>query len=251
MCEQLVARAAAPFRLAELWDLVGGMERYGVAGFGWGAAWLDGTGSAATHRSTGAFRDDPELDRIGSIETTSALVHLRRPSRLSTIQLPDAQPFRDPAGRFVLAHNGEFRGGASLRAAFRAQGRIHGRADTEVGQRWLEDAWRGDGEAPGRLAELHETLGGPANLALLLPSGRVIHRAGNAENPLFAYRVGRIGVVSTALYSLDRSLFRLVAPAAAGRRLVRPGSTVELDEDGIARSAAAPGARVPAPPAAR
>ena len=55
-------------------------------------------------------------------ETTSALVHLRRPSRLSTLDLPDTQPFDDPAGRFAFSHNGDLRDYRGLRAAYRAPG---------------------------------------------------------------------------------------------------------------------------------
>jgi len=38
MCEQFVARAAEPFRIDELWPFTERLERYGLAGFGWGAA---------------------------------------------------------------------------------------------------------------------------------------------------------------------------------------------------------------------
>ena len=92
-----------------------------------------------------------------------------------------------------------------------AEGRIHGRADTEVGARWLEDAWD-DGAPVGRLlAALHDTFGGQANLAVLDGGRRPYHYAGNGENPVFTFRLGRIELASTGIYSLDRSLFRYVA----------------------------------------
>jgi len=164
--------------------------------------------------------------------STAALVHLRRPSRLSTLTLPDTQPFDDPAGRFSFSHNGDLRDYRSLRATYRAQGRIHGRADTEVGARWLEDAWRPGEPAAHLLAALHDRFGGQANLAVLAADGTPHHYAGNGENPVFAFRLGRIGVVSTGIYSLDRSLFRFVAPGATDRRLVGLRSTVALRPDG-------------------
>ena len=133
MCEQFVARAAEPFRLDELWPYAERLERFGIAGFGWGAAWLDPDGALRSHRHTSAFRDDPDRDLLGVIETTSVLVHLRRPSRLSTLQPPDAQPFDDPAGRFAFSHNGDLRDYRAARTRYRKQGRIHGRADSEVG----------------------------------------------------------------------------------------------------------------------
>ena len=101
-------------------------------------------GRLGSYRDTRAFRDDPGRETVGATETTSALVHLRRPSRLSTWTLSDTQPFDDPAGRFAFSHNGDLRDYKDLRATYRAAGRIHGRADTEVGERWLEDEWQPD-----------------------------------------------------------------------------------------------------------
>ncbi len=236
MCEQLVARAASPFRLDALWDLVERMERWGLAGFGWGAAWVTPAGTLETHRTTAAFRDDPARDVVGATETTSLLVHLRRPSKLSTIQLADTQPFADPAGRFAFCHNGELADYQAARSRYQDQGRIHGRADTEAGARWLEDAWA-DGEAPALLAGLHAQFGGVANLATLAAGGSSHHYAGNPENPVFAYRLGSIGLASTALYSIDRSLFRFAAEGATDRHLVRLHHTIALDERGQPKDA--------------
>ena len=124
-----------------------------------------------------------------------------------------------------------------LRATYLAAGRIHGRADTEVGARWLEDAWRDDEPVPHLLAALHDRFGGEANLAVLAADGSAHHYAGNGENPVFTFRLGRIGLASTGIYSLDRSLFRFVAPSATERRLVRQRVTVSLERNGNPSSA--------------
>lgn len=232
MCEQFIARAAEPFRLDTLWPFTERLERFGIAGFGWGAAWLDGDGHLTSHRDLRVFREDPAREAIGAQETTAALVHLRRPSRLSTLTMPDTQPFDDPAGRYAFSHNGDLRDFRSLRARYRAAGRIDGRADTEVAARWLEDAWRPDEPAGRLLATLHDRFGGQANLALLVADGTPHHYAGNSENPVFTFRLGTIGLASTGIYSLDRSLFRYAAPSATDRRLVRVGSVVTLDPRG-------------------
>jgi predicted glutamine amidotransferase len=232
MCEHFIARASEQFRLDELWPFTAKLERYGLAGFGWGAAWLAGDGRLGSYRDIRAFRDDPGRETVGATETTAVLVHLRRPSRLSTLTLPDTQPFDDPAGRFAFSHNGDLRDYKGLRATYRAAGRIHGRADSEVGERWLEDEWQ-RGVSPGRqLAALHERFGGLANLAVLTADGAAHHYAGNDENPVFAFRMGRIGIASTGIYSLDRSLFRFVAQGATERKLIRLRSTVTLLPDG-------------------
>jgi glutamine phosphoribosylpyrophosphate amidotransferase len=238
MCEHYVARAAEPFRLDELWPFTERLERFGIAGFGWGAAWLGADGRLGSHRDIRAFCDDPAGQaKVGAVETTAALVHLRRPSKLSTLDLPDTQPFDDPAGRFSFSHNGDLRDHRSLRAEYRRAGRIHGRADTEVGARWLEDAWRDDEPVAHLLASLHDRFGGEANLAVLSGDGTPHHYAGNGENPVFTFRLGRIGVASTGIYSLDRSLFRFVAPSATERRLVRQRVTVSLERNGNPSSA--------------
>jgi len=235
MCEHYVARAAEPFRLDELWDFTDRLERFGIAGFGWGAAWVGGDGAIHSHRDIRSFRDDPAgRDSVGARATTAALVHLRRPSKLSTLGLADTQPFDDPAGRFSFSHNGDLREVRTWRARYRAAGRIHGRADTEVGARWLEDGWA-DSAGPGTmLARLHETFGGQANLAVLAKDGGNAAYAGNTENPVFTFRLGQIGIAATGIYSLDRSLFRFVAPTATERRLVRVGCAITLDRHGVA-----------------
>jgi glutamine phosphoribosylpyrophosphate amidotransferase len=232
MCEQYVARAAEPFRIDELWDLTEKLERYGIASFGWGAAWLGPDGRLGSHRDTGRFIDDPEREAIGRLETTSLLVHLRRPSRLSTIGPADTQPFDDPAGRYAFSHNGDLLLHRDWRKRYRAAGRIRGRADTEVGARWLEDEWHSGEPIPHLLGALHDTFGGQANLAVLAASGAVHHYAGNRENPVFTFRLGPISIAATGLYSLDRSLFRFVARGATERRLVPIRTTATLDPAG-------------------
>ncbi len=237
MCEHFIARAAEPFRLDEIWPFAERLERFGVAGFGWGVSWLAADGRLHGYRDVRAFRDDPGRATVGSVETTSALVHLRRPSRLSTLTLADTQPFADPAGRYAFSHNGDLADYRSLRATYRGEGRIHGRADTEVAARWLEDAWRDEAPVPEVLGALHDRFRGQANLAVLAADGTPHHYAGNTENPVFAFRMGRIGVVSTGIYSLDRSLFRYVAPGATDRQLLRQHTTASLDRNGIAITA--------------
>jgi glutamine phosphoribosylpyrophosphate amidotransferase len=232
MCEHYVARASKPFRVDELWAFTERLERFGVAGFGWGAAWVDGDGAIHSHRSVGAFRDDPHQGDVGRHETTALLVHLRRPSKLSTIGPADTQPFDDPAGRYAFSHNGDLLLHREWRARYRAQGRIRGRADTEVGARWLEDEWHDHEPVPHLLGALHDTFGGEANLAVLSADGGVHHYAGNRENPVFTFRLGAIGVAATGIYSLDRSLFRFVAPGATDRRLVPFRTTASIDPDG-------------------
>src|SRR5262249_35487114 len=101
MCEQYVARAAAPFRIDMLWPFTDRLERNGIASYGWGATWLGEDGALHSYRDPGTFVDDDAgRAEVGAQKTRALLVHLRRPSKMSTIGPADTQPFDDPAGRF-------------------------------------------------------------------------------------------------------------------------------------------------------
>ncbi len=228
MCEQYVARAADPFRIDELWPFTERLERYGVAGFGWGVTWLDANGNLRSHRDIGSFRDDAGREAVGRTETRVLLVHLRRPSKLSTIGPADTQPFDDPQGRYAFSHNGDLQRHGAYRRRYREAGRLHGRADTEIGARWLEDEWPGGASVPEVLGRFHETFGGDANLAVLTRDGAVHHYAGNDENPVFTFELGPVRVASTGIYSLDRSVFKYVVPEATNRHLVPRGATATI-----------------------
>ena len=230
MCEQFVARAAQPFRIDELWPFTERLERFGLAGFGWGATWLDAEdGGLRTYRDIGSFVDDAAgREAVGVRSTGALLVHLRRPSKFSTIGIPDTQPFDDPAGRYAFSHNGDFGNEAPFRKRYREAGRLRGKADTEVGARWLEDEWADASSVPQVLGKLHETFGGHANLAVLTSAGEAHHYAGNDENPVFAFDLGPVRVVSTGMYSLDRSVFKYVAPEATNRAFVPLARTASI-----------------------
>ena len=228
MCEQYVAVAAAPFRIGSLWPFTERLERYGLAGFGWGATWLEPDGTLQSYRDIGAFREDPEREAVGAHETSAVLVHLRRPSKFSTIGLPDTQPFDDPAGRYAFSHNGDLANLKPHRARYREAGRLLGKADTEVGARWLEDEWSAAATVPGVLNKLHDTFGGHANLAVLTSGGEAHHYAGNDENPVFTFDLGEVRLACTGMYSLDRSVFKYVAPDATRRALVPFSKTASL-----------------------
>ena len=242
MCEHFIARAAEPFRLDELWPFAERLERYGIAGFGWGGVVAaDGRRAAAlaSYRDVRAFRDDPGRERVGAVETTSALLHLRRPSRLSTLTLPDTQPFDDPAGRYAFSHNGDLRDYQALRRTYRAQGRIHGRADTEVGARWLEDAWHEDepvgapARRPARPVRRTGEPGGPrrGRVAVPLRGQRARTRCSRSASG------GSASPRPASTRSTGRSS-GIVAAGATERRLVGLHRTVSLGRDGAATTQA-------------
>jgi hypothetical protein len=229
MCEQYVACATEAFRIDSLWPFTDRLERNGIASYGWGATWLGDDGELHSHRDVGTFVGDASgRERVGAEMTRALLVHLRRPSKLSTIGPLDTQPFDDPAGRYSFSHNGELKHEGRFRKRFRDAGRLHGKADTEVGARWLEDEWDGGADVPAVLARLHATFEGDANLAILTRDGRAYHYAGNSQNPVFSFDLGPIHLISTGIHSLDRSVFKYVAPEATERKLVPRSSTAAI-----------------------
>ena len=72
------------------------------------------------------------------------------------------------------------------------------------------------------------SFGGHANLAILTRNGEAHHYAGNDENPVFTFHLGEIRLACTGMYSLDRSVFKYVAPEATDRKLVPFERTASL-----------------------
>ena len=122
MCEHFIARAASPFRLDTLWPFAERLERFGIAGFGWGASWLDAAGRLASYRDVRAFRDDPgrddgRLDRddrrarppaatIAAVDADAARhAAVRRPGRPVLVQ-PQRRPARLPIAAGDLSRAG-------------------------------------------------------------------------------------------------------------------------------------------------
>ena len=238
MCEHFIARAAEPFRLDELWPFTERSSATGSpASAGARRGWTS-DGRLASYRDVRAFRDDPGRDAVGSDRDDRR----PRPSAatvgLSTLTLPDTQPFDDPAGRFAFSHNGDLRDYRSLRATYRAQGRIHGRADTEVGARWLEDAWRADEPAAHLLGGAPRPVRRPGQ-----PRGpdRGRHAAplrGQRREP--GLRVPARADRRSCRRASTRSIGRSSGSSPRARRTAgwcRSRTTVALDRDGNATAA--------------
>lgn len=210
MCEILAVRFPEPRPFAEIAGWARDMEFYGSARFGWGVAWRDGaTGTVRAHRDTGQLAQDPAVTGwLADVESAEFLVHSRRPTLLSTIQLADTQPFVTADSGFAFCHNGLFRDHAAYRAQY--AGRLVGGADSEVGFRMLEDL-AADGAAPvDGLGMVAAKLGGNANLATLAGDGTISLFSKHETNRFFTFGYGDARVAATELHSPDDSVFRLI-----------------------------------------
>ena len=215
MCEILAVATSSPKRLDEVIRWAEKLEHYGIAGFGWGVAWLEGD-QVRGYRNADRLSADREYhNRFGHVTSTRYLVHLRRPSRLDTVQLQDTQPFVAD-GRFAFCHNGRFKNDARYRQAYSDQ--LDGRADSEVGFRIFEELLGKSLDPDAALRRTHLKLGGTANLGYLSAAGELLMLSAFPGNQMWRFRMGDAEIVSTELHSADDSLFTLVFPDSIERR---------------------------------
>lgn len=234
MCELFAAVWPEPVSFGEVLPWACAVEQFGIAGFGWGVAWVEG-GSVRGYRDPGRLGGGGEaVHRLSQVRSRAFLVHLRRPSRLSTVELDDTQPFVAESGEFAFCHNGLFASDGDFRERYRE--RLRGRADSEVGFRLCEDLLADGLDPEEALASVHRMLGGTANLGYLDRQGTAVVYSGFSRNAVWSFRQGDARLVSTRLHSLDESVFDLIFRDAQDRRLVdgasvRIGSPQRTEQD--------------------
>jgi predicted glutamine amidotransferase len=227
VCEILVAVWPEPKPFARVLPWALNLEHLGVAGFGWGAAWRDGK-LIRGYRDPGSLAaDGTGQAALASVRSTHFLIHLRRPSCLTSIGLADTQPFLAEDGSFAMAHNGRLEGADKIRQLF--QGMLQGHADSEVGFRLLESQIS-LGAAPGEaLKQVHQELGGRANFAYLPADGPALVYAGNADNAFWSFQLEGAEVAATSLHSADEAIFDLCFPGASQRQKVAWQAVSDLE----------------------
>ena len=239
MCELLLAVWPEPKRSDEVLVWAAGLERFGVGGFGWGLAWRDGV-LVRHYRNPGRLSDDARGQaELAGVHSTHFMVHLRRPSQLTTIALADTQPFLADDGSFAFEHNGRLEGAEGLRLQF--AGRLRGHADSEVGFRLFGRLLQDGSEPAAALREVHEQLGGTANFGYLPAAGPALVYAGNPANYFWRFRLAGAEVGSTALHSADQAVFDFCFPDATERSQVAPGAVEALGESELAAPSGATG----------
>jgi predicted glutamine amidotransferase len=228
MCEVLAVawEHAEPFGTILPWAR--DLERLGVAGFGWGLAWLDEDASTVRgYRTTSSLADDPDgAAALEDIRSRRFIVHVRRPSKLSTIDEGDSQPFFDEGRGCAFCHNGLFARAEDFRDRY--ADRLRGRADSEVGFHYLLDLLDEGRRPADALPRALEELGGRGNLAYLGRDGTLVVMAGHPENDMWRFQLGSAVAAATALHSADESMFDMVFAEATDRRKLAPLEVAEL-----------------------
>ena len=220
MCEILVVGAdnPVPFTRVESWVLAA--ERYGIAGWGWGVAHVDGDYELDVRRHVGKLAEDPAgLDALRQIESRRWVFHLRRPLRLPNV-VEDLQPFYSERLNLAYAHNGDFDKADDFREGL--PGLLAGKVDSEVGFRMTEKYLLEGLNVPDALGRTLETLGGTANVAIIYEDGSVWIDGRARFNKLWRFRVDDLQCASTSLIFSDESFFDLLYDGVpTNRELVR------------------------------
>jgi predicted glutamine amidotransferase len=227
VCELLVAAFDVPRPFHQLAPIVTRLEQLGLGGFGWGVAWLDdGAGEVRGAHGLHRFADEArEAPGLATRISRRFMVHLRRPSKLSTIQMADTQPFV-ARQRGAWCHNGFLERAEAARQAFGQ--RLHGQADSEVGWQFFLDRLAAGLDPRSALRSVDEAFGGRVNLAFLGVDGELSVYARNETNRMWRYTLDGGTAVSTSLHSDDTSLFDLVVPQAGERERLELGSAVRI-----------------------
>jgi predicted glutamine amidotransferase len=221
MCEILAVKWPGPRPFSAVAPWARAMEHYGSGRFGWGVAWLDeeAGGRVRVHIDTGQMAADQAVaGELGAVESTRFLIHFRRPTLLSTIQLADTQPFVTEGNSLAFCHNGLFAEREAFRPAY--AGRMTGRADSQIGFCMLQDMAGQGVPVCDALAMVHAKLGGNANLATLDAQGGVALFSRHQTNRFWTFRLGEAQIAATELHSPDDSLFTLIFPGADRRAVV-------------------------------
>jgi len=222
MCEIFAVKWPEPRPFSAIAQHARAVEHYGQANFGWGVAWLDGS-RVQRYRSVGRLADDAaDAEFLADVMSTDFVVHFRRPSRLSTIQLADTQPFVDDAHSVAFAHNGRFAQEPEYRPAY--VDRLVGAADSEVGFLMFVDLLAAGVPAVESMQTVHSKLGGNANLVSLDRDGEITIYSRYEGNRCWAFRLGDGSAAATELHSPDGSLFDLIFSDATERRVVEGGA---------------------------
>lgn len=211
MCEILALRAEQPFSLREVLPYAQLLEKYGLAGYGWGVSWVSSSG-VETVKSLGQINRLSQHESANlDVETRVCLFHLRRPSLLSGVKIENTQPFSPEAKNLAFVHNGFLAEAEKWRSEFESV--LQGTVDSEVGfQLYLHHLESSDSKLA--LAKtLDETRGdGDANVVVLNQDGSFTAAGRNAKNRMFQFTSERFSGIVTEVHSPDDYVFHHLLP---------------------------------------
>lgn len=237
MCEILAVNSDRPIEMSSLFPIAQKMEYFGIAGLGWGVAWLAGE-RVERYRQLGRLEDDAAgKEQLSSVKSTHFLFHFRRPTRLSTSQLPDTQPFMSEGGSFAFCHNGSFEREAVFRSDYAS--RLAGKADSEVGFLMLTDELRRGVPADKAMQSIHAKLRGNSNLGFLSSTGDLIVYSAYPANRLWHFRQEGADIAATEVHSQDGAMFEMIFQRATDKKPVDGIAWIRADSSDKAKTSGA------------
>ncbi|QSO46891.1 class II glutamine amidotransferase [Alicyclobacillus mengziensis] len=224
MCEMMALQAKHPIPIEEVLGYATLLDEYGVAGFSWGITWRSESGAIQRYRAVEGIRRDPLVHRaLAGVSSNQYLVHLRRPSLMSTISFVNAQPYLTRDAQVAFAHNGFFARHREFRNTYQAE--LIGTSDSEVGFQFYEHQLASGMDPTEALTLTQNELGGDANIGVMLADGSVLFYSGHHDNAVYAFTIGETRFATTALHSGDDYVFQSVFPRAEAIEQV-PARTV-------------------------
>jgi predicted glutamine amidotransferase len=211
MCEILALRAEQPFSLLKAVPYVSLLERYGLAGWGWGVSWL-GERGIETYKSLGRVNqlDGTEASLLDT-ETRVCLFHLRRPSLMSGMKLENTQPFSPETKHLAFVHNGFLAGAEEFRRELSSD--LTGTVDSEIGFRLYMRYLNSCDEKTALSKTLEETRGdGDANVVVLNQDGSFVAAGRNSKNRMFRFTSDQFTGILTEVHSPDDYVFDYLLP---------------------------------------
>ncbi|WDL97618.1 class II glutamine amidotransferase [Alicyclobacillus sp. ALC3] len=205
MCEMLALQSAKPFELGTAFQLGLTIEKFGIARFGWGVSWVQ-DGVLQNYRSELGLGEDVQgRQRLAGESATSCLIHLRRPSFLSTIAVENSQPYL-AEGEFAFGHNGYLADHVRWREVFAQV--VQGQSDSEMGFHLYKQRLVTEAPADAINSTLRDTIGrGEANVIVLNRDESLVAAGSNERNPMYWFAGADFTGIVTGLHSLDQYLF--------------------------------------------
>lgn len=210
MCEMLALQSSKPFQLSTALQFGLTIEKFGIARFGWGVSWVQ-DGVLQNYRSElGLAEDEQGQQQLAGQLATSCLIHLRRPSFLSTIALENSQPYLAD-GEFAFGHNGYLADHVLWREEFAEA--VQGQSDSEMGFHLYRQRLATESPVDAINSTLRDTVGqGEANVIVLHRDESLVAAGSNERNPMYWFAGSDFTGIVTGLHSLDQYLFTHLLP---------------------------------------
>ncbi|HHW37342.1 MAG TPA: hypothetical protein GXX18_08930 [Bacillales bacterium] len=227
MCELLTVKSEESIPIEWIFHYASLLDKYGIAGFGWGVAWKCDNGQIRRYRAIEGVRNDVLAPQtLKGLEAKEYLVHLRRPSLMKSMAFNNSQPYLNEEESLAFAHNGYFTNHDQFRPLFINE--LQGTSDSEIGYQYYLTKTKEQKDPVISLELTHQKLEGKANLVVFQKDQDTLLYAGNDDNRMYVFDLDDVRCASTSLHSQDDFLFQAIFPTATNVKQIPLFSGCEL-----------------------